>query len=334
MSFNRQARIDWMKQEAQKRLLLLDGSWGVMIQGFKLGEDDFRGPRFGNHPSELKGNNDLLTLTRPEIIRDIGCQYLEAGADFIETNTFNSNFTSQEDYGLGHLVSELNEAGARLARELCDKYATSERPRLVAGVLGPANRTATISPDVNDPAFRNITFDQLRETYREGTRGLIRGGSDVLMIETVFDTLNCKAAIFAIEEVFEEVGVRLRVWICGTITDLSGRTLTGQTPTAFWHSVRHADPFAIGLNCALGAKELRQYVDELSTVADTLVSAHPNAGLPNEFGGYDDTPEIMAEMIREFATSGLVNIVGGCCGTKPEHIAAFGKAIADVPPRA
>jgi 5-methyltetrahydrofolate--homocysteine methyltransferase len=334
MTFTRDARIAWMKEEAKKRLLLLDGSWGVMIQGFKLGEEDFRGKRFGNHPSELKGNNDLLTLTKPEIIQDIGRQYLAAGVDFIETNTFNSNFTSQEDYGLGHLVGELNEAGARLARELCDEFSTSDRPRLVAGVLGPANRTATISPDVNDPAFRNITFDQLRETYREGARGLIRGGSDVIMIETVFDTLNCKAAIYAIDEVFEEMGVRLPVWISGTITDLSGRTLTGQTPEAFWHSVRHADPFAIGLNCALGAKELRPYIADLANACDTLVSAHPNAGLPNEFGGYDESPEQMAEMIGEFARSGLVNIVGGCCGTKPDHIAAFGKAIAGVTPRA
>ena len=334
MSFDRNARLTWMKQEARKRLLLLDGSWGVMIQGFKLGEDDFRGDRFGNHPSELKGNNDLLTLTKPEIIRDIGRQYLEAGADFIETNTFNSNFTSQEDYGLGHLVGELNEAGARLARELCDEYSNGGRPRLVAGVLGPANCTASISPDVNDPAFRNITFDELRATYRDGARGLIAGGSDVLMIETVFDTLNCKAAIFAIEEVFAEMNVRLPVWISGTITDLSGRTLTGQTPEAFWHSVRHANPFAIGLNCALGAKELRPYIADLALAADTLVSAHPNAGLPNEFGGYDETPESMAEMMGEFARSGLVNIVGGCCGTKPEHIKAFGEAIAGVKPRA
>jgi 5-methyltetrahydrofolate--homocysteine methyltransferase len=334
MSFDRNARLAWMKQEAKERILLLDGSWGVMIQGYKLGEEDFRGPRFGNHPSELKGNNDLLTLTKPEIIRDIGRQYLEAGADFIETNTFNSNFTSQEDYGLGHLVSELNEAGARLARELCDEYSASGRPRLVAGVLGPANRTASISPDVNDPAFRNITFDDLRATYRDGARGLIAGGSDVLMIETVFDTLNCKAAIFAIEEVFAEMNVRLPVWISGTITDLSGRTLTGQTPEAFWHSVRHANPFAIGLNCALGAKELRPYVADLALAADTLVSAHPNAGLPNEFGGYEETPESMAGMMGEFARSGLVNIVGGCCGTKPEHIKAFGEAIKGVKPRA
>ena len=333
MSFDRDARIAWMKSEAQKRLLLLDGSWGVMIQGYRLGEEDFRGVRFGNHPSELKGNNDLLTLTKPQIIRDIGCQYLEAGADFIESNTFNSNFTSQEDYGLGHLVGELNEAGARLARELCDQYTTSDRPRLVAGVLGPANRTASISPDVNDPAFRNISFDELRATYRDGARGLIKGGADVLMIETVFDTLNCKAAIFAIEEVFAEDGLRLPVWISGTITDLSGRTLSGQTPEAFWHSVRHAKPFAIGLNCALGAKELRPYVADLASACDTLVSAHPNAGLPNEFGGYDETPESMAVMIGEFARSGLVNIVGGCCGTRPEHIKAFGEAIEGVVPR-
>src|SRR6478609_6255414 len=333
MSFDRNARIGRMKEEARKRLLLLDGSWGVMIQGFKLGEADFRGARFGNHPSELKGNNDLLTLTKPEIIQSIGRQYLEAGVDFIETNTFNSNFTSQEDYGLGHLVGELNEAGAPLSRDLGDTYSTSDRPRLVAGVLGPANRTATISPDVNDPAFRNITFDQLRETYREGARGLIAGGSDVLMIETVFDTLNCKAAIFAIEEVFAEMNVRLPVWISGTITDLSGRTLTGQTPEAFWHSVRHANPFAIGLNCALGAKELRPYVAELAQAADTLVSAHPNAGLPNEFGGYDDTPDSMAARIGEFARSGIVNIVGGCCGTMPAHIKAFAEAIEGIPPR-
>jgi 5-methyltetrahydrofolate--homocysteine methyltransferase len=334
MSFDRDARIAWMQAEAKKRILLLDGSWGVMIQGHSLSENDFRGERFGNHPSDLRGNNDLLTLTKPEIIRDIGHAYLNAGADFIETNTFNSNFTSQEDYGLGHLVAELNEAGARLAREVCDQHTTSDRPRLVAGVLGPANRTATISPDVNDPAFRNITFDQLRETYRVATEGLIKGGSDVIMIETIFDTLNAKAAIYAIQEVYEAMGVTLPVWISGTITDLSGRTLTGQVPEAFWHSMRHANPFAIGLNCALGAKELRPYVAELSAACDTLVSAHPNAGLPNEFGGYDESPETMSVMIGEFARSGLVNIVGGCCGTKPEHIKAFGEAVEGVVPRA
>ncbi|HEY0282849.1 MAG TPA: homocysteine S-methyltransferase family protein, partial [Rhizomicrobium sp.] len=334
MSFDRAARIRWLKEEAQRRILLLDGSWGVMIQGYKLGEDDFRGARFGNHTHDLKGNNDLLTLTKPEVIREIGDAYLAAGADFIETNTFTATETSQADYGLAHLVGELNFAGAKLAREICDARTTADRPRLVAGVLGPTNRTASISPDVNDPAFRNITFDALRRTYREAALGLIKGGADLLMIETIFDTLNSKAAIFAIEEAFEETGERLPVWISGTITDLSGRTLTGQTVEAFWHSVRHAQPFAAGLNCALGAKELRQYVAELSAVADTLVSTHPNAGLPNEFGGYDDTPEEMAEKIGEFARSGLVNIVGGCCGTTPAHIKAFAEAIDGVPPRA
>ena len=333
MSFDRASRIAWMKKEARERILLLDGSWGVMIQGYGLTEADFRGDRFGNHPSDLKGNNDLLTLTKPEIIQDICRQYLEAGADFLETNTFNSISMSQSDYGLEHLVPELNEAGARLAREICDRMSTSSRPRLVAGVLGPANRTASISPDVNDPAFRNVTFDELRSTYADATRGLMKGGADVIMVETIFDTLNAKAAIYAIEQVFEEMGERLPVWISGTITDLSGRTLTGQTPEAFWHSMRHARPFAIGLNCALGAKELRPYVDELNQVADTLVSAHPNAGLPNEFGGYDETPEIMAAMIGEFAQSGLVNIVGGCCGTTPAHIKAFGEAVKGVKPR-
>ncbi|HEX4534204.1 MAG TPA: homocysteine S-methyltransferase family protein, partial [Rhizomicrobium sp.] len=251
---DRTSRIHWLHEEAKKRILLLDGAWGVMIQGYKLSEADFRGERFDNHPSDLKGNNDLLTLTKPEIIRDIGRQYLDAGADFIETNTFNSISMSQGDYKLEHLVSELNEAGARLAREVCDAAPTSSRPRLVAGVLGPANRTASISPDVNDPAFRNVTFDELRATYADATRGLMKGGADVIMIETIFDTLNAKAAIYAVQEVFDELGERLPVWISGTITDLSGRTLTGQTPEAFWHSMRHAKPFAIGLNCALGAK--------------------------------------------------------------------------------
>jgi len=330
----RTARLDWLKQEAKKRILLLDGSWGVMIQGYRLEEDDFRGARFGNHNGPLKGNNDLLTLTRPDIVRDIGEAYLKAGADFIETNTFNSTSVSQADYDLAHIVRELNEAGARLARETCDVYSTSDRPRLVAGVLGPTTRTASLSPDVNDPAFRSVTFDQLRETYKDAAIGLITGGSDVLMIETIFDTLNAKAAIFGIEEAFDELGERLPIWISGTITDLSGRTLTGQTAEAFWHSVRHARPFAVGLNCALGAKELRPYVDELNHSADTLVSAHPNAGLPNEFGGYDETPGTMGKMIGEFARSGLVNIVGGCCGTTPEHIKAFGEAIEGVAPRA
>ncbi|HUO93029.1 MAG TPA: methionine synthase [Rhizomicrobium sp.] len=333
MSFDRTARIAWLKDTARKRILMLDGSWGVMIQGYRLDEAAFRGERFGNHGRDLKGNNDLLTLTRPDIVRDIGRAYLEAGADILETNTFNATSVSQADYGLEHIVEELNEEGARLAREICDAAETKERPRIVAGVLGPTNRTASLSPDVNDPGFRNIAFDELRETYRVATRGLIRGGADLIMVETVFDTLNAKAAIYAVQEAFDEAGAELPIWISGTITDLSGRMLTGQTSEAFWHSVRHAKPFAIGLNCALGAKELRPYVDELAQVADTLVSAHPNAGLPNEFGGYDDGPESMAKVMGEFARSGLVNIIGGCCGTTPAHIQAFAKAVDGVPPR-
>ncbi len=331
---DRAARLAWLREEAKKRILLLDGSWGVMIQGYGLSEEDFRGRRFAGHSHALKGNIDVLSLTRPDIIRDVGHAYLAAGADILETNTFTTAASSQADYGLSHLVGEMCEESARLARRICDEAATADRPRLVAGILSPTNRTASISPDVNDPAFRNITFDELAATYRDAARGLIRGGVDLLMIETVFDTLNAKAAIYAIEDVFEELGERLPVWISGTITDLSGRTLTGQTPEAFWHSVRHAKPFAVGLNCALGAKELRPYVDALSQVADTLVSAHPNAGLPNEFGGYDDTPESMAARIGEFARSGIVNIVGGCCGTTPKHIAAFAEAIKGVAPRA
>jgi len=334
MSFDRTSRIAWLKEEAKKRVLLLDGAWGVMMQGYKLGEAEFRGQRFADHDSELKGDNDLLTLTRPDIVREIGHAYLAAGADILETNTFTSTETSQADYGLAHLVAELNQEGARLAREICDSVSTSSRPRLVAGVIGPANRTASISPDVNDPAYRNITFDDLKRTYFEAACGLIGGGSDILMVETVFDTLNAKAAIFAIEEAFDELGERLPVWISGTITDLSGRTLTGQTPEAFWHSIRHAKPFAVGLNCALGAKELRPYLAELANAADTLTSAHPNAGLPNEFGGYDDTPENMASLMGEFARSGLVNIIGGCCGTTPAHIKAFAEAVEGVVPRA
>ena len=333
MSFDRAARIAWLKQEAKNRILLLDGSWGVLIQGYGLSESDFRGARFAAHDQDLKGNNDLLTLTRPEIVREISHAYLDAGADIIETNTFTASSVSQADYGLAGIVTELNEEAARIARAACDAATTSSRPRLVAGVLGPTNRTASLSPDVNDAALRNITFDELRETYRDSTLALMRGGADIIMIETVFDTLNAKAAIFAIEEAFDVSGERLPVWISGTITDLSGRMLTGQTAEAFWHSVRHARPFAVGLNCALGAKELRPYVDELSQVADTLVSAHPNAGLPNEFGGYDDGPDSMAATLGEFARSGLVNIIGGCCGTTPAHIRAFAEAVRGLGPR-
>ncbi|HYK81265.1 MAG TPA: methionine synthase [Micropepsaceae bacterium] len=333
MNEARSKRLDWLKREARERILVLDGAWGVMIQNYHLSEADFRKARFRDHPRDLKGNNDLLVLTQPDIIREIGRAYLHAGADIIESNSFNSTSISQADYGLESLVVELNETAARLAREVCDEFSTPDRPRFVAGVLGPTNRTASLSPDVNDAGYRNTSFDALAATYADSTRALIRGGADLIMIETVFDTLNAKAAIYGIEEVFAQMGERLPVWISGTITDLSGRTLTGQTTEAFWHSVRHANPFAIGLNCALGPKELRPHVSDLSEIADTLTSAHPNAGLPNAFGGYDETPESMAAHIGEFAREGLVNIVGGCCGTTPEHIRAFAETVGGLPPR-
>ncbi len=319
-----------LESELQKRILMLDGAMGTMIQAFRFDEADFRGERFADHARELRGNNDILNITQPDAIRRIHTDYLEAGADIVETNTFNSTRISQADYGLGALAYELNRAGALLAREAVDTVSahTSHGPRWVAGVLGPTNRTASISPDVNDPGFRNVTFDELCNAYREALEGLIDGGCDIVLVETVFDTLNAKAALFAVEECFESKGLRLPIMISGTITDLSGRTLSGQTVEAFWNSVRHAKPLTIGLNCALGATELRQYVDELSQVAHTYVSCHPNAGLPNEFGGYDDTPEHMAEVLGEFAQSGLVNVVGGCCGTTPDHIRAIAEAVA------
>jgi 5-methyltetrahydrofolate--homocysteine methyltransferase len=333
MNAARDRRLAWLRQTARERILVLDGSWGAVIQDYGLTGEDFRGKRFKGHAKDLTGNNDVLTLTRPTIVRDITRAYLEAGADIVETNTFNATAISQADYGLESLVGELNERAAALARETCDAASTDARPRLVAGVLGPTNRTASMSPDVNDPAFRNVTFDQLRDTYREATEGLIRGGADLIMIETIFDTLNAKAAIYAIEEAFEALGERLPVWISGTITDLSGRMLTGQTVEAFWHSVRHAQPFAIGLNCALGPKELAPHISDLANVADTLTSVHPNAGLPNAFGGYDLGPSEMAAYISEFARAGLINIVGGCCGTTPSHIRAFVAAVEGVAPR-
>src|SRR5262245_40953475 len=333
MTRARRQRLDWLARTARERIIVLDGAWGVMIQNYRLGEADFRGPRFKDHPRDLKGNNDLLVLTQPNIVREIGRAYLDAGADIIETNSFNSTAISQADYGIESIVPELNETAARLAREVCDQVSTDARPRFVAGVLGPTNRTASLSPDVNDPGFRNVSFDELRKTYADAARALIKGGVDLIMIETVFDTLNAKAAVSAIEDVFVEIGERIPVWISGTITDLSGRNLPGQTDEAFWHSLRHASPFAVGLNCALGPKELRSYVSDLSEIADTLVSAHPNAGLPNAFGGYDETPDSMAAHIGEFAREGLVNIVGGCCGTTPEHIRAFVEVVGGVAAR-
>ncbi len=318
---------------AAQRILILDGAMGTMLQRHKLTESDFRGERFADWPSDLQGNNDLLSLTRPDIIEAIHAAYLEAGADIIETNTFNSTTLSQADYDMQSLAYELNERGAQIARAAADRYSSAERPRFVAGVLGPTSRTASLSPDVNDPGARNTNFAELDTAYREATRGLIAGGADLIMIETVFDTLNAKAAIFAVQAVFEELTIELPLLISGTITDASGRTLSGQTPEAFWNSLRHADAAAIGLNCALGPAELRPHLAELSRVADTLVSAHPNAGLPNEFGGYDLDAVAMAEVIGEFARAGFLNIVGGCCGTSPEHIAAIAAAVEGIAPR-
>jgi 5-methyltetrahydrofolate--homocysteine methyltransferase len=330
----RNERIDTLLKALNERILLLDGAMGTMIQSYGLTEDDYRGDRFADSKRDLKGNNDLLSITQPDIIRDIHRQFLSAGADIIETNTFNSNAPSMADYGMEELVAELNTTAARLARECADTHAAkSGSPKYVAGVLGPTNRTASISPDVNDPGFRNVSFDALADTYETAAVALIEGGVDFMMIETIFDTLNAKAAIVGLKRAFRATDVELPVMVSGTITDASGRTLSGQTTEAFWNSVRHINPFMIGLNCALGAKDLRQYVAELSKLANTRVSAHPNAGLPNEFGEYDETPAEMAEVVGEFATSGLVNMVGGCCGTRPDHIKALQEVVAGVAPR-
>ncbi len=322
-------------EDLRSRILVLDGAMGTMIQTYGLTEEDYRGQRFADWPTDLKGNNDLLTLTRPDIIRAVHEAYLDAGADIVETNTFNSTSISQADYQAESLVLELNRRGAELAREAAANVEARDPSRrcFVAGVIGPTSRTASLSPDVADPSFRNVTFEQLVETYLEAAGGLVDGGADIILVETIFDTLNAKAALYAIEELFERRGIRLPIMISGTITDASGRTLSGQTATAFWYSLRHARPVSIGLNCALGAEQLRAYVDELSGVADTAVSAHPNAGLPNQFGGYDDTPEHMALLIREWAESGFLNIVGGCCGTTPAHIEAIAHAVRGVAPR-
>ncbi|RFF32855.1 5-methyltetrahydrofolate--homocysteine methyltransferase [Wenzhouxiangella sediminis] len=317
-----------------ERILLLDGAMGTMIQNEKLDEAAFRGERFADHSDDLKGNNDLLTLTRPELITRIHDDFLEVGCDLVETNTFNANRISQADYALEDLSEEINREAARLARQTCDAWSekTGQR-RYVVGVIGPTNRTASISPDVTNPGYRNIDFATLVEAYTEAARGLLDGGSDLILIETIFDTLNAKAAIYAVYEEFERRGERWPLMISGTITDASGRTLSGQTPEAFYYSVEHAEPFSVGFNCALGADQLKPHIKALSRVADCLVSAHPNAGLPNEFGEYDQTPEEMAEIIEGFARDRLVNIIGGCCGTTPEHLAAIGKAIEGHSPR-
>ena len=317
----------------KQRIMVLDGAMGTMIQKHKLSEADYRGERFKDWPILVQGNNDLLSLTQPKIIQDIHRSYLEVGADIVETNTFNATKTSMSDYEMEELAYEINVESARLAKAACEEFSTDDKPRFVAGVIGPTSRTCSLSPDVNDPGFRNVTFDELVDVYMESTRGLIEGGADIILIETIFDTLNAKAAIFAVQEVFEQDDTELPIMISGTITDASGRTLSGQMTEAFYNSLRHAKPISIGLNCALGPDLLRQYVAEMSRVADTYVSAHPNAGLPNEFGEYDLGAITMSEQVGEWAASGLVNILGGCCGSTPEHIKCIADAIKDLPPR-
>ncbi len=320
----------------KQRIAILDGAMGTMIQRFKLSEAQYRGERFKDFPKDVKGNNELLSLTRPDVIRDIHEGYLAAGADMVETNTFGATTIAQADYDMADLAIEMNRASAQLARAACDKFSTPDKPRFALGALGPTPKTASISPDVNDPGARNVNFEELRQAYFEQVQALVEGGVDALLLETIFDTLNAKAALFAIEEYFEASGERLPLIISGTVTDASGRILSGQTVTAFWHSVRHAKPLAIGLNCALGAALMRPYIQELAKVAgDTFISCYPNAGLPNPMSetGFDETPEVTSRLLHEFAAEGLVNIVGGCCGTTPEHIAAIGQAVGPLRPR-
>ncbi|HUP28888.1 MAG TPA: homocysteine S-methyltransferase family protein, partial [Usitatibacter sp.] len=331
----RASRIASLHDALKQRILVLDGAMGTMIQRYGLSEAQYRGDRFRDYRRDLRGNNDLLTLTRPQVIREIHAQYLDAGADILETNTFNSTSISQADYGLEEIVAELNLAAARLAREVADAQTakTPARPRWVAGVLGPMNRTLSLSPDVNDPGFRAVSFDQVKDAYKVAVSALVAGGVDLVLVETIFDTLNAKAALFAIDEHFEEIGFKLPVMISGTITDASGRTLSGQTAEAFWNSVRHAKPLSVGFNCALGAKQLRPHVEELSRIADVYVSAHPNAGLPNAMAEYDETACETAGFIREWAESGWLNITGGCCGTTPDHIREIAETVAAFKPR-
>ncbi|WP_396430644.1 homocysteine S-methyltransferase family protein [Limnohabitans sp.] len=329
-------RAQALPEILKHRIAILDGAMGTMIQRFKLTEADYRGERFKDFPKDIKGNNELLSLTRPDVVRDIHEGYLAAGADLIETNTFGATTIAQADYDMQHLAREMNLASAKLARAACDKFSTPEKPRFVVGALGPTPKTASISPDVNDAGARNVNFEELRAAYCEQVEALVEGGSDVLLVETIFDTLNAKAALFAIEEFFEKSGERLPLIISGTVTDASGRILSGQTVTAFWHSVRHAQPLAIGLNCALGATLMRPYIQELNKVAgDTFISCYPNAGLPNPMSdtGFDETPEVTSRLLHEFAAEGLVNIVGGCCGTTPDHIGAITRAVAPLVPR-
>jgi len=333
---NRKKRIAALRQAAKNRILILDGAMGTMIQGHRLDEAGDRGQRFAGHSHDLKGDNDLLVLSQPDIIREIHDGFFAAGADIAETNTFNATSISQADYGLEDLAYEINIEAARIAKSEADDWTekTPGKPRFVAGAIGPTNRTASLSPDVNNPGFRNVTFDELALAYGEQTRGLIDGGVDIILIETVFDTLNAKAAGAAVMDVFEEKGVELPIMISGTITDLSGRNLSGQTPEAFWYSMKHLEPFSIGMNCSFGAEQLRPAVAEIAAVADCYVSVYPNAGLPNEMGEYDETPEMTAAHLKDWAKDGLVNLVGGCCGTTPDHIRAIAEAVEDFPPRA
>ncbi len=328
-------RVGQLFHALSQRILVLDGAMGTMIQSFGLSEADYRGERFKAHASDLKGNNDLLSLTQPSIIEQIHRDFLTVGCDFVETNTFNANRISQADYALEDCSYELNKASAEIALAVCDELSrqTPDKPRFVIGVLGPTNRTASISPDVSSPGYRNVTFDQLTQAYQEAVQGLIDGGADVIMIETVFDTLNAKAAIYAVEEEFNRRGEKWPLMISGTITDASGRTLSGQTAEAFYYSIAHADPISIGFNCALGADQLKPHIKALSAVAQSMVSAHPNAGLPNELGEYDESPEDMARVIKTFAQDGLINIIGGCCGTTPAHLKAIIEAVKPHAPR-
>jgi 5-methyltetrahydrofolate--homocysteine methyltransferase len=333
MSYSRAAALPGI---LESRIVVLDGAMGTMIQRHKLSEADYRGARFANHTKDLKGNNELLQLTQPALIGAIHAAYLEAGADIVETNTFGATRIAQQDYALESVAFEMNLAGARLARIACDKFSSTEKPRFVAGALGPTPRTASISPDVNDPAARNVTFDELRESYFEQAQALFEGGCDLFLIETIFDTLNAKAAIFALDELMEQTGERIPVIVSGTVTDASGRILSGQTVSAFWNSVRHARPLAVGLNCAMGAALMRPYIEELSKVAaDAFVSCYPNAGLPNPMSetGFDETPEVTSALLEEFARAGFLNIAGGCCGTTPEHIAQIASRVGRYRPR-
>ena len=320
-----------LKKILQSKILLLDGAMGTMVQSYNLNENDFRGEEFKNHPKDLKGNNDILSLVRPDIVNKIHMDYLNAGADLIETNTFNSTSISQEDYGLQDRAYDINVAAARIAKEACELVTkeNSSKPRFVCGAIGPTNRTASMSPDVSKPEFRNIDFDTLVDSYKNQAKGLVDGGADIFLIETVFDTLNCRAALFAVETLFDEINSRLPIMVSGTVTDASGRLLSGQTVEAFWHSIRHVDLLAVGLNCALGAEQMRPYIETLSKIADTNVLVYPNAGLPNEFGEYDQSPEIMSGFLSEFTDSSFVNIIGGCCGTKPEHISQFENIVSE-----